>query len=80
MNVFTRLALNFLGIHRAVLDVYRHLATISPGELPLKSFRDLLILGASVFFEADRPRNLWRVDEFLTLRFLPLCHRLGLGE
>ena len=44
------------------------------------SFRDLLILGASVFFEADQPRNLWRVDEFLTLRFLPLCHRLGLGE
>jgi hypothetical protein len=46
----------------------------------LKSFRDLLILGASVFFEAEHPRNLWRVDEFLTLRFLPLCHRLGLGE
>jgi hypothetical protein len=79
VNVFTRLALNFLGIHRAVLEVYRHLATLRPGELPLKSFRDLLILGASVFFEADRPRNLWRVDEFLTLRFLPLCRRLGLG-
>ncbi len=80
VNVYTRLMLNFLGLHRAVLEVYRHLQSISPGELPLKSFRDLLIMGASVFFEADRPRNLWRVDEFLTLRFLPLCHRLGLGE
>lgn len=79
VNVFTRLALNFLGIHRAMLEVYHHLQTISPGELPLKSFRDLLILGAGVFFEADRPRNLWRVDEFLTLRFLPLCRQLGLG-
>jgi hypothetical protein len=80
VNVFTRLALNFLGIHRAMLQAYRHLETIAPGELPLKSFRDLLIMGASVFFEAEHPRNLWRVDEFLTLRFLPLCRRLGLGD
>jgi hypothetical protein len=79
VNVFTRVALNFLGIHRVILDLYRRLDLPAAGGLPLKSCRDLLILAASVFFEADRTRNLWRVDEYLALRFVPLCRRLGLG-
>mgnify|MGYP001474895911 CR=1 FL=1 len=44
---------------------------------PLKSFRDLLVLAASVFFESDPARNLWRVDEFLTLVLAPFCRRLA---
>jgi hypothetical protein len=76
VNVFTRVALNFLGIHRATLEAYRHLDDLTPASLPLKSYRDLLILGAAVFFEADPPRNLWRVDEFLALHFIPLCRQL----
>ncbi|MBI3270233.1 MAG: hypothetical protein HYZ53_14580 [Planctomycetes bacterium] len=79
VNAFTRVALNFLGVHRSVLETYRRAAEVPPTALPSKSYKDLLVLGASVFFEADRPRNLWRVDEFLSLRFVPLCRRLGLG-
>ena len=80
VNAFTRIALNFLGIHRAVVETYRRIEDVPVGTLPLESFKDLLVIGASVFFEADRPRNLWRVDEYLSLRFLPLCRRLGLGR
>ena len=81
INVFTLVVLNFLGIHRAVLETYREFEGVQTGCLPLKSYRDLLVLGASVFFEADPTRNLWRIDEFLSLRFLPLCRRLaGVGE
>jgi hypothetical protein len=75
-NVFTRAALNFLGIHRAVLETHRRLAVERPANLPLKSYLDLLVLGVSVFFEADRSRNMWRVDEFLSLHLVDLCRRL----
>ena len=81
VNLFTLVALNFLGIHRAILETRRRLDKIRPSSaLPVKTFKDLLVIGASVFFEADRPRNLWRVDEYLSLRFVPLFRRLGLGE
>lgn len=80
VNVFTRVALNFVGIHRSIIDTYRRMESLPTEGLPLKSYRDLLVLAASVFFEADRTRNLWRVDEFLSLQFLPLCRRLGLGK
>ncbi|MGE0606771.1 MAG: hypothetical protein AB7O62_06560 [Pirellulales bacterium] len=77
VNAFTRVMLNFVGIHRAVIDTYRRLESLSTCGLPLKSYRDLLVLSASVFFEADRPRNLWRVDEFLSVKLIPLCQRLS---
>jgi len=76
VNVFTRLALNFLGIHRAIVETYRQVEQMPATALPLRGCRDLLLLATAVFFEADRARNLWRVDEFLSLRFLPLCHTL----
>lgn len=78
-NVFTRVMLNFVGIHRAILLAYRQLHPPGRQGSPLKGFRDLLVLGASVFFEADRARNLWRVDEFLSLHFVELCRRLEAG-
>lgn len=79
VNAFTRIALNFLGIHRAILRTYERLEDLQP-VMPLKSYKDLLVIGASVFFEADRPRNLWRVDEFLTLHFLPLCRQFAASD
>ncbi len=58
VNVVTRVVLNFLGIHRSTLETYERIRGIDVGELPLRSFRDLLLLSAAVFFEADPPRNL----------------------
>jgi hypothetical protein len=77
VNCFTRVALNFVGLHRVLLTTYSELTAQSTGTLPLKSFRDLLVLAASVFFEADPQRNLWRVDEFMTLKFVPFCRLLA---
>ncbi len=77
VNAYTRVVLNFVGLHRAVLETYREVGELSPGSLPLKSFRDLLVIGASVFFEADPARNLWRLDEYLSCLFGPMCRRLA---
>jgi hypothetical protein len=55
VNAFTRVVLNFVGLHRAVLETYREVGELSPADLPLKSFRDLLVIGASVFFGPIRP-------------------------
>jgi hypothetical protein len=77
VNVVTRVALNFLGVHRAILETYRRVSDQNVGDLPLRSFRDLLLLATGVFFEADPPRNLWRVDEFVSLRIVPWCEALA---
>ena len=79
-NAYTRAVLNFLGVHRALLEAYQQLGEASPESLPLLGYHDLLVLGASVFFEADRVRNLWRIDEFLSVRFVELCRALGEAE
>lgn len=77
VNAYTRVVLNFVGLHRAVLETYRAVEDLDPGGLPLKSFRDLMVIGASVFFESDPARNLWRMDEFLSLKLVPFCRRLA---
>jgi hypothetical protein len=77
VNAYTRVLLNFVGVHRTLLESYQGLSEVSLHGLPLKSFRDLLVLAASVFFEANPARNLWRVDEFLALALLPFCRRLA---
>ncbi len=77
VNVMARLALNFLGIHRAKLRAYQAIRQTDTQSLPLKSFRDLMLICAAVYFENDPPKNLWRVDEFVTLRITPLCERLA---
>lgn len=75
-NVFSRAMLNFLGMHRALLESYLQLSELRPRQIPLKGYRDLLVLGTSVFFEDDRQRNLWRVDEYLSLHLVSLCQEL----
>ncbi len=77
VNMYTRLALNFLGVHRATLTTYERLERLDVGNLPLRSFRDLMLITAAIFFEEDPRQNLWRIDEFLTLRVEPLCLQLA---
>ena len=77
VNVMARLALNFLGIHRAKLRAYQWIRSADTHSLPLKSFRDLMLICAAVYFENDPPKHLWRVDEFVTLRITPLCEQLA---
>jgi hypothetical protein len=77
VNMVSRLGLNFLGIHRAKIETCQRIRDLGVGELPLKSFRDLLLISSAVFFEADPPRNLWRVDEFVSLRVEAFCERLA---
>ena len=79
VNVITRLALNFLGIHRAKLHAYQWVGNKGVRSLPLKSFRDLLLVSAAVYFETDPAQNLWKVDEFVAFRIEPLCERLAIG-
>lgn len=75
-NVVCRLALNFLAIHRETLNVYSRIGGMDLGNLPLKGLRDLMLISAAVFFEQAPSRNLWRVDEFLSLRIEPLCEAM----
>lgn len=77
VNAFTRIVLNFTGLHRAILAAYRELDAIPTGRLPVRSFRDLLVIATSVFFEAHPTHNLWRMDEFITLVLVPFCRELA---
>lgn len=77
VNVVSRLALNFLAIHRETLLTYQRLEELDVGDLPLKGFRDLLLITVAVFFEAAPSMNLWRVDEFLSTKMEPLCLALA---
>ena len=60
------LALHFLALHRAVR------AALAAGDLD----PDLLVLAAASFFEEDRPRNFWRLDEALALKLVPALRAL----
>lgn len=77
INAFGRLLLNFASIHAAVTDAYGKLDAVDTRGLPVRGLKKLLAIAASVFFEEDRAENLWRIDEFVALRFIPLCERLA---
>src|SRR6056297_1551326 len=76
VNLAARVALNFLGVHRETLHAYERVGTLQLGQRPIKGFRDLLLIGASVFFVQSPERNLGRMDEWLSLKIEPLCERL----
>ena len=76
VNVVSRLALNFLAIHRETLTVYDQIGEMDTTALPLRGLRDLMLISVAVFFEDAPAMNLWRVDEFLKLRIEPLCEAL----
>ena len=78
INLYTRLALNFLTIHAGIIRAYQDLQGKNPQRsLSLKSYRDLMIIGTAVFFEEDRFQNIWKIDEFLFLKFIPLCYQFA---
>lgn len=77
VNLAARVALNFVGMHRETLHAYERIRELQLDRLPLRGFRDLLLIGASVFFVQDPRVNLWRIDEWLSLKIEPLCERLG---
>jgi len=72
LNVFARVALNFLGMQAVMNALYAELQEAAPRaeEGVLRHFPDLLVFAAASFFEADRARNFWHVDEFLAHHFL----------
>ena len=77
INEFTRAALNFASLHGALLRCYRELDRIKPQGMEMETFKVLLLVATGVFFEEDPTRNLWRVDEFVAQKFVPLCKLLG---
>jgi hypothetical protein len=77
VNRYTCLALGFVSLHRVIVELYHELAPGRADGLPIRSWRDLIVLAAAVFFEQDRRHNLWRLDEFLSLRFKEHCLRFA---
>ena len=75
-NLFTKLVLNFLSIHRAIGQLDEDLNSLGTSDLPFYGWRDLTVIAAACFFEENRNENLWRLDEFLTLRFKEYCLQL----
>jgi hypothetical protein len=80
LNMIGRLLLNFASIHAAALRCYRDVGQLSPDGSHLRSFRELMVIAASVFFEQAPARNLWRIDEFLALWFPAIVERLASGK
>lgn len=79
-NAFSKIALNFVGLHRQLYYCYNEIAELKPSALDLHGFKDLLIIAASVFFEMNRRENIWKLDEFLALKFVPICKKIGVVE
>jgi hypothetical protein len=76
LNIVGRLYLNFASIHAAALRCYREVGQLTPDSTLFSSFRELMIIASSVFFEESPARNLWRIDEFLALRLPAIVQRL----
>jgi hypothetical protein len=68
--------LNFLSIHRAIGQIDEDLNSLGTCDLPFAGWRDLTVIALARFFEENRQGNLWRLDEFLTLRFKEHCLQL----
>lgn len=70
-NLYGRLCLNFLSLHRAVCLVVKELESLPVEGTPFRGWLELMLLAVSVFFEEDRAQHLWRMDEYLIEDFLP---------
>jgi hypothetical protein len=70
INPFTRLCLNLMGMHTALNDLYRELSDEEREyPVPLKDFRDLLLLSIAGFYQGAPQVNFWHLDEFTGLCF-----------
>jgi hypothetical protein len=43
----------------------------------LKSWRELIAFNVAAYFEENREENLWRIDEYLTLKLKDFCFQLS---
>ncbi|MEM8875574.1 MAG: hypothetical protein AAGD32_15115 [Planctomycetota bacterium] len=77
VTLFGLVALQLLVLHRTLTDAYRAVTRLSTAGLPIDAWHDILLLTASAFFEHGRPRNLWRIDEFIKLKLLPMIEDLA---
>lgn len=73
VNLYGRLLLNFLSLHHALVTTVREIEAWDYEGAPVRAFYDLLLLSLSVFFEQDRGRNLWRLDEYMRLNLTERC-------
>ncbi len=77
VNPWSRMALALLGLHTAVNDTYRHLATHERAWPPqLQHFHDLLVLSTGAFYQLDPERHFWHLDEFMVEHFEGLLDEL----
>jgi len=76
-NLIARWYLNTVSIHHALTTAFHTLDTLGTNDLPLRSFKEILILSASIFFEQNPRDNIWKVDEFISQHFVPLCKQLS---
>lgn len=77
INVFTRMALNLLGLHTTLNRTYRLLdAQQRTYPAPVRDFRDLLVLSTGAFYQLDPVGNFWHLDEYLALWFEPCLDKI----
>jgi hypothetical protein len=60
-----------------VAGAFSKLDTMSTSDLPLRSFKEMLVLSASIFFEQNPRDNFWKIDEFISQWFVPLCSQFA---
>ncbi|MEM1350104.1 MAG: hypothetical protein AAGI01_16210, partial [Myxococcota bacterium] len=71
-NVFDRVSLNFLAFQTEFNRAHATLAARKvQGAGPLARFQDALVFTSAAFFEVDRAKNFWLIDEFLAHHFIP---------
>jgi hypothetical protein len=69
-NLYGRAGLNFLGFQTVLNDTYARLDEadgVSGG--PFARFQDALVFTVAGFYELDRNKNFWHLDEFVGLHF-----------
>ena len=83
MNRCGRILFNLLGLNAVLNSKIRALKEQRiPRDLPVRSFEDLLVLSLATFYEHDRERNFWRLDEYVFYHFEACFRRFmeALGE
>ena len=76
-NLYTRTALNMVGLHATLLHVYDRLHEADRTyPAPLGDFRDLLALSAGAYYQLDPAHHFWHLDEFIGLHFEACLDRL----
>jgi len=76
VNPYTRFNLNLLALHATLNQTYSALARRGAWPRPLRDFRDLFVLVVGAFYQHDRRRHLWHMDELLALHLPRLVDAL----